>query len=122
MILRPIRQIFFFALSALFALGMSLQLVNANEMAGCRMSGSMTMTAQTGSADSGDCRACGKTNKAQRMTCSSLCTASVAALLLHQFPLVESIDLAVTNPAKTPLLSGRMTAPDPSPPRSYSFI
>lgn len=119
---KTVRQVFSFVLSALVALGMSLQLLQADSMTGKTMPDSMVMATDMGAAGSGDCRACGKdSSSVKMMTCGSICTASVAALLPEGLPVVHSFTVDRVAAPALPLLSGRLTAPDPSPPKSFDL-
>ncbi len=118
---RIARQVFFIMLSVLVALGMSLHLLQADGMTGQAMTNTMVMVSDMGAAGPSDCHACGKSNSnsnAKMMSCGSICTASVVALLPQGLPINQNFALILATPAATPLLPGRMTAPDPSPPKS----
>lgn len=119
---RTVRQVFSFVLSALVALGMSLQLLQADAMTGKAMPDTMMMASDMGAAGSGDCHACGKDSSGVKMmTCGSICTASVAALLPEGLPVTDNFTLHRVTAPVLPLLSGRLTAPDPSPPKSFNL-
>ncbi|TXH38909.1 MAG: hypothetical protein E6Q98_01555 [Rhodospirillaceae bacterium] len=109
-------------LSALVALGMSLQLLQTDSMTGKAMPDTMAMASDMGAAGTSDCHACGKDGGGVKMmTCGSICATSVAALLPEGLPMAFSFTLDRIAPPTPQLLMGRLTAPEPFPPRSIDL-
>jgi len=119
---KTVRQVFSFVLSALVALGMSLQLLQAEGIASKAMPDTMAMAVDMGAAGPSDCHACGKdSGSAKMMTCGSICATSVAALLPEGLPVAYGFTVDRVTPPAPPLLSGRLTAPEPFPPKSIDL-
>jgi hypothetical protein len=117
-----LRQVFFYVLSAFIALGMNVHLLAANDMMGKPTHG-LAMAADMGGMGPGDCHSCDQgDSKIQTMKCDSVCAASFVALLPEGMGLNDTFAFASKAPAAGPLLAGRLTAPDPSPPKSHQFV
>ncbi len=114
------RRLLSFLLAVFVTLSMSLSVVQASVMAS-QMAEMTEMAAMPdmGSAMSGDCRKCpGKSQGAAMIAaCGSICVAPAAALLSQDPPVTftfAQIDLL----KRHSLLRGRVSPPDPYPPRS----
>lgn len=99
-------------LTVFVTLGMGLSVVQANITTGRMMPGKMA--AGPGAPDRGDCQACSSGDGAKAMTCLPVCATPAWA--------APSTTEAFVKPASFParhqlLLPGRVSPPDPYPPR-----
>lgn len=109
-----VRQIFAIVLAVFVTMGMSLSVVQANDMA-VKMATSSDMAV----AGHGDCHGCdgGDAGKTKAMVCTIACVTPVAGVL-QIGPVVEISAPAKLGLPRTALLLGTTLPPDPYPPRS----
>lgn len=114
----PFRQVYVLMLGLLVALGMSLSVVQASNMAA-----GMTMAGQQMSGSGmGDCSSCKDgPSGAKIMVCDAACAAPLNATA-PQFAALP-IKLPVDHPrSQSPILSGWTTSPNPHPPKHIALI
>jgi hypothetical protein len=111
------RQFFVLMLGLLVAMGMSLSVVQASNMAA-----GMTMSGETMSVGMDHCASC-KVNPdgAKGMTCGATCVAPMNATV-PQFDALL-VELPVDRPVShCPMLSGWTASPNPHPPKLIALI
>ena len=114
----PFRQVFVLMLGLLMALGMSLSVVQASNMAvGMTMAGQ-----QMSGSGMGDCGLCKDgPSGAKIMVCDAACAAPVNATVPQFAALL--INLPVDHPlSQSPILSGWTASPNPHPPKHITLI
>ncbi len=106
------RRFLVLMLGAILALGMSLSAVRAGEMPV-----KMSMMAAAGM--TGHCKACGDKDGAAKVTapCTIGCAAPVLAVIPQTAPM-KLVHERASLPEQDPLVLGRISSPDPDPPRS----
>lgn len=115
------RQVCTLMLGLLVALGMSVSVVQASNMAvDMTMSGHEMAASDMGTSDTGDCSAC-KDAGAQMMACNDACVMAMNAMVPSFVVLL--IQLPVDRPASRPAtLSGWTAAPNPHPPKRIALV
>ena len=114
----PFRQVYVLMLGLLLALGMSLSVVQASNMAaGMTMSGK-----QMSASGMGDCSSCKDIPGGGKiMVCDATCAAPVNATLPQFAALL--IQLPAERPlSQSPILSGWTASPNPHPPKHIALI
>lgn len=110
-----VRQVFALMLAVFVTLGMSLSVVQANDMA-AKMAVASDMMGVSGH---GDCHGCdGDAGKTKAMVCTVTCVTPVSATLPFIGPASLVVAATKLRLSKTALLVGSTSSPDPYPPRS----
>ena len=105
------RRILVLLLGVFLALGMNLSAIQAGEMP-------VKMTMTSGMGASGHCNDCGDNGAVKKMTiCSFGCVAPVLAVIPQTAPM-RVVQARTPLLRQASLLFGRVSSPDPYPPRS----
>jgi hypothetical protein len=110
-----LRQISALVFAVFMAVGMSVAVVHANDMAI-----KMAVTSDMGVSGHGDCHGCdsGDAGKTKAMVCTVACVTPVTAAIPQIGPAVDISVPAKRVLSKAALLLGTTLPPDPYPPRS----
>lgn len=120
-----LKHLFVMLLAVLLTAGFSLSAAQASVMAAkMTMTTGMTMPVDAGMADmgtatDGDCHAClkGAGDSGNPMHCPPTCIAPVLAVLPQDLAMIVVPLVSQPSALPTPLLHGRSSLPDPTPPR-----
>lgn len=109
---RPSRRLLALLLGVLVALGMSFSAVQASGMAV-----KMTIASDMSGSGQGGCSGCTDDGGAQAGMCHPACTVAAVAVL-PSGPVVATAQVLRLPPSSNLVSSGRVSSPDPSPPRA----